>query len=1152
MSEEFLSDMEGYFDSLYNEEPEDEAFQNNEQVEVIKSNTQSNLDLFYAKLEAEGLNLDELKGILECKDTLLVLSGAGAGKTTMLILKIIRDLLAGDTMKVTEVNGVHGVNKVVMPANILVSTFLKSGAEELQASFRDWCKRLGITGIDYSTIKFRTIHAEVRDALMQMGVRVDILDNSTDLLRKVMHRYNVKSVQSNRRGITADDISDVASIISYARNRLDDKKYSHSLMDEYALNTLVLDALLKDYAELRAATGKLDFEDMQELILQGAKTNPNVAQFLANRYDYIYVDEFQDTSQLQYEVLKYYFNGAKRVLVIGDDRQCLVEGTMVDTIDGLKPIKDICIGDLVRSGIGRGKTDYFTVDNISKRFVNEDIVVIKTESGKEIRGTKNHIGFARLIPDEDTYYVYLMYKESVGFRIDQTRGVRTEPRNKIKNATLVGVNQEKADKAWLLYKTNSKEEATFWESYYSYNYNIPQYTFRDCSGEGGLTFKAIQDLYETEPNGYKLLYDLGLDPDYPHFISQADSARHKLNFSMLTSSRVNIKGVHKSELSASTSNEDFVAVLEHFLPVTIKKATLSGDPYYNARSSTGFIDSEMDTIKEIKQMCKDRGIYLEVNMDAKFNDEKYNFMPFGNFIEGMYIPVLDGDKVVEERVVSVTKEPYEGYVYDMSVPATRNFVAEDILVHNCIYSWRGSDVNIISNRFEEDFNPTIKQLTTNYRCRQNILNAVIPSIEKNTTKHPMKLRASKEGGQVNIIYDNDVHHLLESIKQDLIDNRKIGVIARTNADLLIPTILLELDNTVDFALSKSVSLNNRLPRQVFGIMDLVTKRFTNEFEGYLKLFLPRYAQYEAEKIDSILRLNKDKNLYNIPMEDIQYSTPNLAYFIKGLRSAKEQDDVIAYLYILGVLEKRGYVGKTVYAQSAREFIRYITKIILEHKSVKKLSLSQIDTLFNEVLPERIARRIKYGKGTFLKLTTVHDAKGKEWDSVYIWNDIRGNFPNVVGNRALTQEEFEEERRVHYIAWTRAKDKLTVYTQTNCEGTFLKECDLSVPDVIVSSNEDSKTDFKLVRRSKQENEASEDRVGADTLLRSYVTDMLLGGKITDSKVANIEIVLNKYDFESLVERLDSEYGTSIDDTNYKDYFEDFFSRLADEVFNEGLV
>lgn len=783
-----LEDMENFLNDVSREQEDQSG------VTVIRPNTtnlgsgDNNIEIFYQKLRDMGINMDELGNILDCQDNLLVLSGAGSGKTTALILKIIRDLISGDMMTVRTVNSVYGTTQVLVPAPTLVCTFLRTGAEELQAAFHEWCRRLNIVGLDSSNIKFRTIHAEVKDALTTMGVPVQVLEDTNKLVRSVMGKYNIRSVTATSRSATVDEVNDVASLLSFARNRLDNKRYEHPLLQDYRMDQILLDACLQDFKILRSQTGKMDFEDMQEMLLEACQINPNVAEFIAKRYDFVYVDEFQDTSQLQYELLKYYFKDSKRVIVIGDD--------------------------------------------------------------------------------------------------DQT-----------------------------------------------------------------------------------------------------------------------------------------------------------------------------------------------------------------------------------------------------------------------IYSWRGSDADIIAHKFEEDMNPTIHMLSTNYRCKSNILNFVKPSIEKNSNRHPKELKSYQEGGTVQIINGGDVNSLVTNMLNDMANGMKVGVLARVNQDLLIPAIILELNGQVEFSLSKSVSMNSRMARQVFGIMDLVLKRMTPEFEDYFKLFLPRYNWYEAEKLFNVLVANKSMNIYNIPFEDLRHSVPNLAPFLKGLRDAKELGNVEAYLYILTYMEKKVFVTDSLYSKKARDLVYFVKKIILEHEAVKDLTLEQIDDLFNNVLPERLNRRIKYSRDIFSKLTTVHEAKGKEWDSVYIWGNVQGSFPNIVGQRELSKEEYEEERRVHYIAVTRAKEKLTIYTESARMGDFLKECDMS----FVTSVENS-TPTTTVEKQKVFKSAQPERINhTDSILRTYVQRITEESSITDERYANMEIVMNQWSFEDLVGMLEKKYGIHLMyETEYEDILDDFFRTLADEIFNAGLV
>lgn len=745
---------------------------------------QKNLDIFYSRLEDLGMNLEELKPILECEDNMLTLACAGAGKTTMLSLYLARNLITGGMLKTRRMQTVYGDTLVQTPANILISTFLRTGALELQESFRTWCQKLGLTGIDFTTINFRTIDAEVYDALKQMGVRVDILEDEIGLVRQIMRDLHIRSNNNTSRNASIDEVTDVAQILSYARNRLDEKRFDQPLMRDYNIDPMMLSLMLEQYQKLRRAAGKQDFADLSEMLLEAVTLNPHVKNFIENRYDFVLVDEFQDTSQLQYELLKIYFGGAERVVAVGDD--------------------------------------------------------------------------------------------------DQT-----------------------------------------------------------------------------------------------------------------------------------------------------------------------------------------------------------------------------------------------------------------------IYSWRGSDIDIITTRFEEDFKPAVMHLTTNYRCKSNILDPIIPSIQQNKNRHPKKLRAFKEGGETNIVLNEDVNHLFESIKEDLKHKRTVGVVARVNADLLIPAMILELDSNINFGISKAVTMNNRMGQQVFGVIELLTKRYTDTFESQLRLFLPRKFWYEAEKVSNVLLANRSYTLYNLPLEDLEKSVPNLYPFLEGLFHAVKVSPVEGYKYILSYLAQYVYTGDSLYAKKAKDLVYFVKKLIEEHRTLQGKSIHEIEMLFTDILPDKLRTRAQYAGKTEVKLTTVHEAKGKEWDSVYIWNNVDGAFPNVVGGRELTEEEYEEERRVHYIAWTRAKHKLTVYTDPRRMGLFLKECDLTVIKEVV---ENPPLETKNLYRKRVDLE--EDIQSPDKILNSYIKDVGEDTVSVTEEKMNLKFVMSKWDMHDILEELVDSYGEDdLASLMTKDFLDEFFNRLATRLISE---
>lgn len=721
----------------------------------------------YERIEGIGINMDELRDILDCTENQLILSGAGSGKTTGLVLKLIKGLVSGEYMKTAEIRDVEGVKRIQVPKKIFVGTFLKTGAEELEKAFGEMCSKLKIRGLSAKDITFSTLHAEFYSALKDMGVNINIETNNQKNMRSVLQKYNIKNRMSYSKQLTIDEVRDCECILSYARNRLDDKRFQHPLMDDYGIESFILPRILDDMKQLRRAGGKMDFEDLQELLYEYAQKNPNIVEFLKNRYDIILLDEFQDTSQIQYEVLKYYIAGCETVIAIGDD--------------------------------------------------------------------------------------------------DQT-----------------------------------------------------------------------------------------------------------------------------------------------------------------------------------------------------------------------------------------------------------------------IYSWRGSDIDIISKRFEEDVKPVVHTLTTNYRCAENILNPVIKSIEQNKNRHPKVLKAHNKGGELHINFSKDINDLIADVKADIAKGYKVGILSRTNFDLLMPAMLLELDESIDFVMNKTISMGTRVCQNIFGVIDLVTKRYTPEFENLLGLFLSLYNKREAKCLADIIKMNKGQNIFTIDIDDIKYSTPNLYPVVQGLRDVEKRlGKVDAYIYLLDVLATEVYTGTTPYAQKARDLCAFTKTFIQTSDLCKDMDIGDISELFSLVLPERLRKRVMSNRTTAdVKITTIHEAKGKEWDSVYIWNDVNGVFPASVGKRNLTEEEFEEERRVHYIAWTRAKKKLCVYTQATNQSPFLLECDTN--SCIVDSEDGQSIAGEVEEKTQVIAKFNDNRTlsmdSVTTGVSAVITNLLNG---TDIKPKQIEYrekvneILYHMSVDTLIERISTE-------------------------------
>ncbi len=78
---------------------------------------------------------------------------------------------------------------------------------------------------------------------------------------------------------------------------------------------------------------------------------------------------------------------------------------------------------------------------------------------------------------------------------------------------------------------------------------------------------------------------------------------------------------------------------------------------------------------------------------ASFTESgKFAFQPASHLHPSMLVPGLQGQRIVEDEIVAVEREPYAGIVYDLNIEHLHNYVANGVVVHNSIYSWRGVDV----------------------------------------------------------------------------------------------------------------------------------------------------------------------------------------------------------------------------------------------------------------------------------------------------------------------------------------------------------------------------------------------------------------------------------------------------------------------------
>lgn len=370
-----------------------------------------------------------------------------------------------------------------------------------------------------------------------------------------------------------------------------------------------------------------------------------------------------------------------------------------------------------------------------------------------------------------------------------------------------------------------------------------------------------------------------------------------------------------------------------------------------------------------------------------------------------------------------------------------------------IYSWRGSDHNIITHDFIEDFNPTISKLSTNFRCPANILDAIVPSIELNSNRLDKSIRAAKEGGELFIgryhSYNDMVKGLVDGIYRDIADGMDVAVICRENIDGLLPAIMLDRDGRFSYSISgQGMTLSPYMVKQAISIIRLVTEKTSNNVANVLKQLT--FNNWEINSMLSALK-NNNESIWDAPMEDIEYSCPSISGVLEEWknvhRTFKEgkitEMDFVEYLlayYHNFVYTPRVGMKDSIYNERMRSILS--TLIVLVNSGE---FTSASDLLYElDEINLRLQSRLKQ-KNAEVKIVTVNEFKGKEIDSAYPWNVVIDVFPH---KKATSQEELEEERRMFYIACTRGKKRTTIMTIVGREGMFLHEMDLSTAEELV--------------------------------------------------------------------------------------------------------
>ena len=245
------------------------------------------------------LNTQQQKAVNTLEGPLLVLAGAGSGKTRVLVHRIAYMI----------------EEKGIAPFNILAITFTNKAAGEMRERVDN------LVGFGSEQIWVSTFHSTCVRILRR---HIDLLgydtnftiydtDDSKSVMKQVMKNLDIDSKQIKEKR--------VLNAISAAKDELigpEQFERDASMYDEKRIA-----ACYKEYQNVLRSSNALDFDDIIFKTVELFKKHPEVLNNYQERFKYIMVDEYQDTNIAQYELIRLLADKYRNLCVVGDDDQSI-------------------------------------------------------------------------------------------------------------------------------------------------------------------------------------------------------------------------------------------------------------------------------------------------------------------------------------------------------------------------------------------------------------------------------------------------------------------------------------------------------------------------------------------------------------------------------------------------------------------------------------------------------------------------------------------------------------------------------------------------------------------------------------------------------------------------------------------------------------
>jgi len=250
-------------------------------------------------ISLKSLNEEQKKAVKQTDGPIMIVAGAGSGKTRVLTYKVA-----------------YLIDMGVNPENILALTFTNKAAKEMKERIHELVggKASSIWMGTFHSIFARILRIESKQIGYESNFSIYDAEDSHSLVQNIISNFNIEL-----EAITSNSIRHK---ISFFKNHMVlpgefKKKHMHSFIDEKVAE------IFEEYQKRLYENNAMDFEDLLLKPIELFNKKSNIHQKYKKKFKYILVDEFQDTNKAQYEIIKMLINKDGNICVVGDDAQSI-------------------------------------------------------------------------------------------------------------------------------------------------------------------------------------------------------------------------------------------------------------------------------------------------------------------------------------------------------------------------------------------------------------------------------------------------------------------------------------------------------------------------------------------------------------------------------------------------------------------------------------------------------------------------------------------------------------------------------------------------------------------------------------------------------------------------------------------------------------